>query len=143
MKTMKTKSIWAIEDGCYSDYHIVGVFSSEEKAQKIKSIVGGEVVEWNLDPGINEINKGLSIFNIIMNYSGNIERLTKEDICMYNLSNNGLHVWERTKAPAYQGKKVNDAVCGSVWAKDQKHAIKIANEFRTQNIAENKMFLAN
>jgi len=140
---MKTKSIWAIEDGCYSDYHIVGVFSSEEKAQKIKNIVGGEVVEWNLDPGINEINKGLSMFSILMDYSGDIERLTKEKICTYNLSDNGLNIWERTKAHAYQGKKVNDAVGGFVWAKDQKHAIKIANEFRTQSIAENKMFLAN
>ena len=46
-----------------------------------------------------------------------------------------LAIWRRTQAPAYKGKGIPDALNGSVLAKDEKHAVKIANEQRTQMIA--------
>jgi hypothetical protein len=143
-------TVWMIEDGEYSDYHVVGVFSSREKAKKICDIINGPpdedgylfkdatIRKVSLDPAIHELNEGLNIFHVCMDHSGNIERCSLGKIDSYDVSGSGLRVWERTKAPAYRDKKVSDAINGSVWAKDKDHAIKITNEYRAQSIAMGK-----
>lgn len=118
-------SVWVIEDGSYSDYHVVGVFSSKENAEKALAINGiiGEISEWPLDPGIGELNQGLSPWHVVMNYDGEvtsakkyIEELPLEEPRVYRQHN-------------------GSRVIGDVWAEDERHAIKIVNEFRTQAIA--------
>jgi hypothetical protein len=138
--------IWIIERGEYSDYRVMGIFSTREKAEQMLAVVNGSedddsyykatIAERELDPCVDKINAGLKAYEITMNYNGDTERITP--ILLYDLSD-GLQVWKRTQAMAWNGKPIADAICGTVWATDEKHAVKIANEFRSRMIAENKM----
>jgi len=141
-----SKSVWVIEAGSYSDYHVVGVFSTKENAERALgwlSAGGAEylyrpsVGEWEMDPAIAELNAGMDQWSVCMDYDGTVERAKVEE-SRYDL-NVDIRAWLRTKAPAYGGKGVNDAVEGTVWARDEEHAIKIANEKRLQRIASGEL----
>ena len=139
------KTVWVIEQGCYSDYRVVGVFTSEANARLICDTINAEeysdkatISEWQTDPCIEELNKGLSMFCVCMNHDGTVERCDLEALTAYNMSTS-LKVWKRTNALAFRGRPVSDAISGSVWAKDSTHAIKITNEFRARAIANNEM----
>ena len=137
--------IWVIEQGSYSDYRVVGVFSSKENAERVLAFLKKEddvfdvpeIAEWVLDPHVTELNAGLKPFLVTMSMNGTVEQC-KECVSSYALSDS-LRVWERTKADYWKGRSIADAVMGSVWAEDAPHAIKIANEFRAQAIAMGKM----
>ena len=139
------KKIWVIEQGEYSDYHVVGVFSKKEYAERIAMEINkGEswspatVNEWVLDPGIKDLNAGRKLYRILMDASGETEKVEEVAISGYCLQGR-LNIWERTSAPAYAGREINDAVNGEIWATSPQHAIKSANEFRAQAIAEGRM----
>lgn len=60
------KQVWTVEAGDYSDYHVVGVYSTRENAVQICEALSGadrwydyEVVERTLNPGIEAVNEGL------------------------------------------------------------------------------------
>ena len=126
-------SIWAIESGAYSDYHIVGVFSTRENAELMAKTIGGDkdIVEWELDPSIDQLRQGLCCYYILMFNDGEVqhcyismpasEPLPKPQIYTRRLrGQDELMMW------VY------------VWAKDEQGAIKAANEIRTQLIAANQ-----
>ena len=106
---------WIIEDGEYSDYHIVGIFSTRENAetalkfmQTRRGFNEATICEFPLDPGILELNQGLCLFSV---------RFTKDkiDVELSNTIDTESYHWN----------------CGSlyyVWAKSPEHAIKIAAE---------------
>ena len=50
--------VWVARGG-YSDDEIIGVFSTKENAQIVADLFSGSVVEWPLDPGIEELNAEL------------------------------------------------------------------------------------
>lgn len=132
-------SVWVVEEGEYSDYHVVGVFTSEANANRIASLTGGDVAEWPLDPNIAELNQGLQIYSVQMHKDGSVDHSKKQEIDSYGMATTGVvNIWERSKAPAFQGKGVDDVLVARVWAKDEQHAIKIANEYRAQFIASGK-----
>lgn len=130
-------TIYVVETGMYSDTHIVGVFTSVENAQSIIDYINKNE-EWpeeyrikpmQLDPAINELNAGLRMYNISMLENGDTESVhvrDKDDIVMNN--------WRVMKWP--NSNKIRLFV--TVWAIDDKHAVKIANERRTQLIALNQ-----
>lgn len=134
------KTVWAITDGCYSDYHVVGIFSSRANAEIIQRYMRGEVEEWPLDPAVKEINAGLCQWTILMRRDGTVERVDRSEISSYGLDEDGLTIWLRTKAPIWKGREHEtcDVLNGRVWAKTATHAVKVANEIRTQMIAEGK-----
>ena len=139
-----SKSIWVIEEGSYSDYDVVGVFSSKKNAEVVMKALSGRdygdgpaITEWQLDPDVEELNAGLTLWTVWMLRDGTTERC--EQCHYYSPYGNGqLDIWRRSTAPAYRKKGVQDCLSGSVWAKDAEHAIKIANEKRTELIALNK-----
>lgn len=123
---MSKKTVWVIEDGEYSDYHVVGVFSSRENAELVLGqLKSGEIAEWELDPAVKALNAGLSRYYVQMLRDGTVCESKPEEFCadeweFLNTSDGypptaGLRVW--------------------VFAKDEKHAVKIANEKRIQAIA--------
>lgn len=132
------KTIWVVEEGEYSDYHVVGAFSSEANANQIADLVGGDVAEWKIDPNIAELNKGLRIYSIQMQKDGTIDSCEKVDMSSYALTSISVVMWRRSQAPAYIGKNVDDVMTATVWAKDRKHAIKIVNEHRAEFVANGK-----
>jgi hypothetical protein len=142
---MMKNYVWVIEQGAYSNYRVVGVFSSKANADLVAKAVNGsdnydeaKVSKWELDPAVSELNAGLSMFYVTMAKDGTTERAAAAGLVSYYISGE-MSVWKRSEAPAYKGKNVQDAVNCTVWAKDGKHAVKIANEFRTQMIALGKL----
>ena len=139
------KSVWVIEQGSYSDYRVVGVYSSKRNAQLVCDAIntGGHddeatVAKWPVDQSVLEVSRGYKRFIVTMLRDGTVEDIRgPEAISSYDMSST-LRIWRRTQAPAYKGKGIPDALNGSVLAKDEKHAIKIANEQRTQMIALGK-----
>lgn len=133
----ETKSIWVVEEGDYSDYRVVGVFSSEANARQIAALTGGEVAEWPLDPNIAELNQGLHVYLVQMRKDGTVERRERMQNSGDCLTSIGVSIWRRSQAPAY-GPNTPDVMTAYVWATDETHAIKIVNEHRAEWIASGK-----
>ena len=138
-------SIWVIEQGTYSDYHVVGVFSSEEHAKLVMdTIASGEhewekvsIAEWPLDPGVAELHSGLTLWQIEMLRDGTVQLCVQTDVSQRQVSTT-LELAQRwVRASRAQAGSV-DYLEGVVWAYDQQHAIKIFNERRAQLIAEGR-----
>ena len=134
------KYVWVVEGGCYSDYRVAGIFSKEEFAKaalgKLTSGSDLEVKIWVLDPGIKEILVGYQKYIVIMLRDGTTEDVRLEPYT-YNFVDS-VFLWKRTEASASKGKGIPDALSAVVWAKDEKHAVKIVNEKRTEMIANGK-----
>ena len=135
-------TIWVIEKGSYSDYRVVGVYSTKEGAELVCARINGEgsyepatVAEWPLDPGVEAINQGLAPFTVWMLRDGTTEKCVQYDDDFEYTFNDSLTIWRRSGAPAYRGQHVQDCLTGRVFAKDSIHAIKIVNERRVQMIA--------
>ena len=134
---MSNKSVFVVTSGCYSDYHIVGIYDTREKAdQLVKTLDDGNVEEHVLNPFITEINKGLSIFTVEMKANGDTIRVERERCApgdwdySYKLTATiePICCWkERNNAETIFGKQV--------FARDEKHAVKIVNELRAQKLA--------
>lgn len=137
-RTTKRKTVFTLTDGDYSDYHIIGIYSSREAARVVRDKVGGDIEEVELDAGVEDINAGLEPWSILMLHDGTVESAKpKEEMSSYDIGGSVL-IWQRSKAPAYQGKNVPDAMRATVWAKNKTHAVKIVNEHRRQWIAEGR-----
>ena len=125
-------SVWVVEGGEYSDYHVIGIFSSKQNADRVAamhpkvSYSETEVNEWDLDPCVDKVNKGLHVFDITMEPNGDTRKCEPDD-------------WTDCTELYVRGAGWYGGPCvqGRVWAKDKKHAVKIANEFRAQAIANN------
>lgn len=133
--------VWVVEQGEYSDYRVVGVFSSKENAQRVADFLNASeygddctVAEWTLDPAIAELNKNRKQFTFQMQKDGTVDSCEPQPPLASALES-CVRMWRRSTAPAYVGKGVADVLTGTVWAKDEKHAIKIANEHRAEFIA--------
>lgn len=133
--------VYVVTSGEYSDYHIDGMFSTEELAQKfIDSFKRHEytemdIEEWELDVHKDALSQGYLPFRVSMRQNGDVMSCEHED------SSYGFHsetprdsfhstVWNDQGAPKY--------MVSHVYAKDQQHAIKIANERRGQYLALNR-----
>lgn len=128
-------SVWVIEQGEYSDYRVVGVFSSQANAQVIAEAIGGDAVvsNWPIDPAVDALHKGLAQFSVNMLADGAVENCERQQVVGSDLIGT-MWVWRRSSAPAYAGTGTPDVLRATVWAKDEKHAIKITNEHRARLI---------
>lgn len=131
-------SIWVVEQGEYSDYGVLGVFSTKENAETLMSHINKDmqnnpatVDEWPLNPGVSELRQGYTPYYVVMSMTdGATERCEKEE--NYLLSGTQHEVFER-----WQSKNEKPPQLWiHLWAKDETHAIKIANEHRMRMIAE-------
>jgi len=130
--------VYVLTAGDYSDYHIVGVFSTKEKAQEFKKLFPAE---WNDEyydddyDGIKEydldyngryqgmIDNGLHQYDAVMNVETEKGRASLTDVEQL-LTDNGFN-------GVYDGW-----IYKRVWAKDKDHAIKILSELRRETLAE-------
>ena len=133
----KRKVVWAVEDGSYSDYHVVGVFSTKANAEMISDLVkaDGGVVEWEIDPAVADIRRGHILWSVLMLRDGTTEKVERKDPGTFDLQRE-YSVWRRSKAPAYAGSGVPDVLQAQVWARTERQAVKAVNEIRIQMIAE-------
>jgi len=132
------QKVYIVTEGDYSDYSIRYVCSTREKAEHAKVVhetvasYGNEcrIEEWTLDL-IDHVDnmrrQGYDVYSVHMLYNnGDNARAT---VWRYGLSKlqPGYKRCPFGKAPLWSDE---------VWAKDEKHAIKIANEHRVQHKAE-------
>jgi hypothetical protein len=135
------KTIYAVNSGIYSSYHIVALFSAREKAEAFMRAVPdseyNKIEEYKIDPNTADlITRGYSMWRVRMLLNGDVEEVGRTD------TGDGLAhhlVWPRSTAPAYKGTDVKDCLCSKVWAKSEKAAIKIANEHRIQMAARGEI----
>ena len=146
------KNIYIVTAGEYSDYHIVAVFSTKEKADAFCAMFRkGEfdVVEYEVDAKVEAINKGLKQYHVNMNKDGSLFAggwsnpsgitLFKNENLLDNFQTEDylldLNFGKRYFDPTVPKALHLEVIC---WAKDEQHAIKIANEKRAQYSANGK-----
>lgn len=115
--------IYILTDGDYSDYYIIGVYSSEENATIAKKLLGGGIEEYELDEYVKDKRFP---FEIYFDKDRNIK---------------SIHIsigHERREYNKFykMGFKYDELRC-YVLAEDKEHARKIAGDLLAQYIANN------
>lgn len=132
--------IYIVTAGDYSDYHIVTVFSSRELAEKFCTKFGDpdyeyEIEEYELDSFRQQLNNGLNCFNVSMCADGSllddVDKDYNEEVILSGKTNYRIYKWDQERLMLH-------ITC---MAENRQHAIKIANEIRTQLIATNNFVL--
>jgi len=111
--------VYLLSEGNYSDYHVVGAFSSREVAEAARKVWGlTNAVEWiELDPAVKQVPDGMAPYCVEILRDGYVL-----EVC-------AGEPWKvgRVELEGRAGKF-------TVLARDEKHAIKITNEKRGQLI---------
>jgi hypothetical protein len=116
--------VYLVSEGSYSDYHICGVFSTEEKARAAMELLAdGDMEEFELDP-VSPHPPGMKYWSVQMHADGNVASLRQDSVSIDSPVNNREAPYGK-EAYWYFG----------VWARDREHAVKIANERRIQMLA--------
>ena len=131
--------VYAVSTGIYSDYSVVAIFTTMELAQDFMDAVPSDyyndVEEFDLNPDTaNLIKQGYSPWSVHMLRDGTTEKVSRYEPSAHNTASE-FNIWRRSKAMAYKGKGIKDALACYVMAKSAEHAIKIVNEKRIQMIA--------
>lgn len=130
---MKKKIIYAVNRGSYSDYRIVALFTTKNKAKEYMKFVTddyyNDIEEYELNPKIVDlVKRGYSIWLILMLKDGTTELIERHNFSRYE-SYEDFQIRKRSIENCLQAKVI---------AKTEKQAIKITNEHRVQMIANNK-----
>ena len=125
--------IYAVSRGCYSDYRVVALFSTESDAKLFVERHPDQFNEWNdvevyeLDSNVEKLREGFSHFFVQMRRDGSTIA------CRIDTS-------IRDRAPtAFSGDPSRPQTQWFNWyglARDTAHAVKIANEHRLMLIAQ-------
>lgn len=127
----KGKKIYLVTQGNYSAYHIVGAFSTQAKA---KAFTKRFYVDREYDAYFD--NYRIEAYGIDA-----LEPDARKDTIWVSLAmGRDGRTWSVSTGPDVSHKPMrelyrNDRLIVTVEAKDVKHAVKIANEIRTQMIA--------
>ena len=130
--------IFIVTSGAYSDYHINAAFSTKENAEKYNKLYANsdfeDIEEFEVDDEMALINRirdeKITIYLVCMDRDGNIKETIKESPSISLVKE---LLTGKQKPVLYA-----DCMDMCVIAKDEKHAIKIVNEKRTQMIANNE-----
>ncbi len=124
--------IYVVTDGDYSDYHICGLFSKKELAQKYIDAQGKDfpprIEPWTLDwqpPGWQE---GYSVYWVSLTRSGDVIEVNPDPDPPMEKG----YLW----GGFWMGRGEEKIFRGCVAAKDEEYAVKIMNERRARSIAE-------
>ena len=118
--------VYLVSDGHYSDYHQLGIYTTRELADQARVFFNADndVEEWELDV-IPKHPHGLLAWTVYMDRNGN---LPSGNVYVGNgVRRDSVDGFEPTWIPC---SKNGTVVCFRVWAKDEDHAVKIANEQR-------------
>ena len=121
--------IYVVTSGSYSDYGIRGVFTTRENAQQYIDADRSDgydsyndIEEYTLNENISLLRSGVYPFKVTMRVDGNDAQVEKAS------ANSELHDKGSYRQKSYDNDYA--VFTTTVWAKDEKHAIKIANERR-------------
>ena len=120
--------IYVVTSGSYSDYKIRGIFTTKEKAELYVESFYGRIEEYSLNPYERKLSEGFKPFKVHMNIEGSTEK--------YGVGVGNGESDDNWFANNYENDEIH--LVANMWAKDNKHAIKIANERRCVFIANNR-----
>ena len=128
----EAKIIYVVTEGKWSDYHIEGVFSSKELAEAFIDVQEAErhrqIEVWPLDGPTDALREYLWPISVCMTRDGTPTRIWKYTDFGYGY-----------RASYERGPIILKGTMEIiVLARDETHAVKIANEKRTQLIALNQ-----
>jgi hypothetical protein len=139
---MSEGKVWIVEQGAYSDRHVVGVFTEEALAKACATGCDGEAEEWTLDPHADQYRQGLSPWHVQMLADGTaifVDRTTPPPV-----SGGPQDYFYKRPVRVENGCPVLDwinpteeavTLFTDMWARDAEHAVKIANERRAMHVA--------
>lgn len=137
------KKIWVLEQGSYSDKKVIGVFSSEDNAIRAQKIVDDIdfpdscITEWVLDSGIDCINSNRYVYDIIIEIeSGNVYKCNR--LPMLGPIRSTYTKLDSDYWKCFPDVTFGESLLVSCMARDNIHAIKIANEKRLQFILRDR-----
>lgn len=145
-------SVWVVERGEYSDYKVLGVFSTPELAQRAADAANfgwtrysdeATVEEWPLDPMLPaQLLQGFHLYMVRMTRDGQAFEVSGVDSYVNtDVEENASYMidWSERRDSAYvtpsEAGHLVLHLCSTVWARDEQHAVKIVNEQRAQMIA--------
>ena len=144
MELKELGKIYVVNAGTYSDYRIVALFSTRDRAEEFMSTVPvgshdddfNDIEEYDLDPNTAELIKhGYSLWSVEMLADGTAELVKRIDAGVNSIARVGHEIHRRTLIPYYRNKGLQDCLSSVVLAKTEKQAVKIVNERRVQMIA--------
>jgi len=135
-------NVWLLTTGEYSDFRIEAVFDDEhrEEGNGIARLIGGNM--WRCLT-LNEFNydeppEGMFFYRLEMMRDGSVGHMSKD----WPLERDGTKYDSKynlkTKKDRPTERKSYWRLHVRVYARDEKHATKMANEIRTQILAGNK-----
>jgi len=122
------KKVFVVTAGSYSDYHIVGVFSTKKLAEEYRCKLGADdVEEFELDGFAKSLySKGYTRY--LVWFRGDTTTVVDPDITFHNDHLDAKYIF------THRNRSSGDLDV-ELFAKDEKHAVKIASEIRSQIIA--------
>lgn len=113
--------VYLVTDGYYSDYRVLGVYATMEKAEQAKLLYAADndIEEYELDV-VPDSPPGLVPFVVTITVSGDVRTIYRESADQFSPR---WHVanWDGNLNGLFY-----------MWARDEQHAVKIANEWRAQ-----------
>ena len=125
---MSEKTIYLVSYGSYSDYSVCALFDSEELANKYielqEYVSDYRIEEFTLNSFERRVRDGYRSYTVRMGKQGNTISIEMKD---YQEEYAGFIYWRDLNGEAM--------LLVDTFAKDEQHAVKIANEKRVQLIA--------
>ncbi len=119
--------VWVVTAGSYSDFHIVGVCSTEAAAKTYAEARDDHGYDGYDVDDVGMTPKGMKAFRVVMHRDGHVPPnpyrvpLRPYVELLDHDPEDEWETWDDTDQKFY----------AEMWAKDERHAVKIANERRT------------
>lgn len=131
-KGLNKMKLFLVADGDYSEYHVCGIFSTIEKAEHAKKWFDSnqDIEEIEVDE-LPDHPEGMFWYSFYMKENGDTLDIWIED-----------GSYSRPEIQWFPNECQSEkCVKFQMWATDEKHSVKIANEKRSQLIASNQWTL--
>jgi hypothetical protein len=124
-------NVYVLTAGEYSGKSIVGIFSNKKLAEKMKEATddANEIEEFPIDDVPSKVLMGYKYYTIYMDRNGNSKIYMQTPFSEYNKN-------QYYFTDDFNEEKTREIVF-ELWAKNEKQAIKMSNEYRAQIIANN------
>jgi hypothetical protein len=131
--------LYMVTSGQYSDYHVKGVYSTPEKAEYAKKlfIADNKIMELELD-ALPKHPEGMWLYCVVMDRHGNSDRSYQDPVYFIEppeVNQDDPSDNHNQYKIFMNGDDVN--LQFRMWATDETHAVKIANEMRTNLLVQN------
>jgi hypothetical protein len=135
-------TVYLTSTGSYSDWHVTGIFSTREKAEAHAAYTGSEnsIDEYDIDGGYNPALAGLRSYCVTMKPNGDVTGCAIYQSDYFNERMDVSDLWDVSHTPYELKKKhIGHRIYCYCLARDEQHAIKIANEKRIGLILEGRI----